>query len=168
MSSDAINLTKKNLDLNRIKKNKFNLVKSNLFSSLKKEKFDIIINDVSGISDKVAKISPWFNHVPCDSGEDGTKQTIKVFNQFSKFLKKEGIFYTPIISFCNEKKIFSYLKKKKYKFKEILFKEWPIPKKMHEHKKLLKKLKNKNKIFYTEKFNFIIAHTRVILIKKII
>ena len=64
ISNDATNLTKKNLQLNKITKKKYTIIKSNLFDDIKEKKFDIIINDVSGISNKVAKISPWFNNVP--------------------------------------------------------------------------------------------------------
>ena len=45
----------------------------NLFEPWKESKFDYIINDVSGISNLIAKKSPWFgDKVPCDSGEDGS------------------------------------------------------------------------------------------------
>ena len=37
--------------------------------------FDLIINDVAGISDAIAKISPWYVGVPCDAGDDGLANT---------------------------------------------------------------------------------------------
>ena len=65
---------------------KFDLRLGNLFYPWKKIKsqnrFDYIINDVSAISSLIAKKSIWFrNNVPCDSGKDGSKLTIKIINE---------------------------------------------------------------------------------------
>lgn len=164
ISTDATNLTKKNLQLNKITKKKYTIIKSNLFDDIKEKKFDIIINDVSGISNKVAKISPWFNNVPVESGADGTKLTIKIFQKFSEYLKKNGFLISPLISLSNEKKIFSYLNKKKFKIKILENKRWPMPKSMSIYKKLLSTLKKSGKINYEEQYGFLIANTKIILI----
>ena len=43
-----------------------------LFEPWDNEKFNLIIDDISGISQDIASISPWFGGVPCDTGSDGT------------------------------------------------------------------------------------------------
>ena len=36
------------------------------------DKFDLIIESISAIAKKVAKVSPWYkNGIPCDCGEEG-------------------------------------------------------------------------------------------------
>ena len=61
--------------------NKSNVtIKNRLIMSLGKNKFDIIISDVSSIADDVAKYSDWYVGVKCDSGKDG-------LNNIKKFLK---------------------------------------------------------------------------------
>ena len=43
-------------------------------------KFDIIVDDISGISEEVAKLSKWFENVPCNAGIDGTANIEEVLN----------------------------------------------------------------------------------------
>ena len=65
----------------------------------------------------------------------------------------------------NEKKIQKYLQKIQAKSTIISVNEWPIPNKMYKHTLLLKKLKNLKKISYENKFNLIIANTKIIYTK---
>ena len=81
ISKDAIIISKKNEKANKIDVSNVDFFKSNIFSNFDKQKFDIIINDISGISESVAKISPWFKNIPCSSGINGTVLTLR-------FLKK--------------------------------------------------------------------------------
>ena len=166
-SESACRLTTKNL-----KKNKLiaNTKKGDLFLPWKNMKFDYIINDVSGISNLVAKKSPWFNKfVPCDSGKDGTKLTVKIISQAKKHLNSKGVLQLPMISLSNEKKI---LKKAKKIFKkvEIIDKaDWFLPNEMQNLHKYLENLKSKGHINFIKKFGRIICTTSIItcaIIKK--
>ena len=75
-------------------------------------KFDYIINDVSGISNKIAKKSLWFkNIVPCDTGLDGTKLSSAIIKESKKYLKKGGIIQIPLISLSNISKTIALAKK---------------------------------------------------------
>ena len=65
-----------------------------------KKKFNFIINDISGISEDVAKISPWFKNVSCKSGKDGTKLTIKVIKDSKKLFKKKRYTLFSSYIFC--------------------------------------------------------------------
>tara|TARA_B100002019_G_C21257499_1_gene594747 strand:- start:1149 stop:1892 length:744 start_codon:yes stop_codon:yes gene_type:complete len=165
ISDDALKIAKKNCDLNLISEKKYKLIKSNVFNKISNTKFDIIINDVSGISSKVAKMSDWFNNVPCNSGIDGTKLTLKVLNHFSAFLKPGGSLYLPIISLSNENKIYSSMKKKKIKFKQISINNWPIPKSMYNFKNSLIRLNKTKKINLEEKYGLLIANTKILKLK---
>ena len=66
--------------------NKKNIIvkTGSLFKPWKNHKFNFIINDVSGISEDIAKISPWFKNVSCKSGKDGTKLTIQIIKEVKK------------------------------------------------------------------------------------
>lgn len=165
VSGDAIKITKKNCDLNKIHENQYKLIKSNVFDKIPNIKFDIIINDVSGISSKVAKMSNWFNNVPCNSGIDGTKLTMKVLKNFNTFLKPNGRLYFPIISLSNENKIFAFMKKKKIKHKLISVNSWPMPKLMYKFKTNLVRLNKTKKINFIDKYGLLIANTKIIRIE---
>lgn len=133
LSKHATKLTKKNL----IKQNLNYQVKTGyLFSPWKNYKFDYILNDVSGISDIVAKMSPWYNkYIPSDCGADGTENILKVLNHANNFLTKKGSLIFPIISLSNKDKILNIAKKNFNIVKKISEKSWPLPKSMYKYKK---------------------------------
>lgn len=160
-SSDyACKLTKRNFKKNLITAK---IKKGNLFSPWKNEKFDYIINDVSGISSLIAKKSPWFNKfVPCDSGKDGTKLTIKIISQAKKYLNSKGVLQLPMISLSNEKKILKEAKKI-FKKVEIIDKaDWFLPYEMQNLHRYLENLKSKGYINFIKKFGRIICTTSII------
>ena len=49
----------------------------------------MIINDVSAISDEVAKMSEWFKFAPCDAGIDGVKNTLNKVQEGIKEVQKD-------------------------------------------------------------------------------
>lgn len=161
ISEKAIVNAKENCKLNNISKKKIHFVKSHIFDNIKESNFDIIINDISGISYKIAEISDWFKGVSCESGDDGTKLTLEVLKNFKSHLKPHGCLFFPIISFSNEEKINNFLKKIKTKTKMISINKWPVPKNMYKYSSMLKKLKRTKKINYENKFGLIIANTKI-------
>ena len=53
-----------------------------LYDPWKNEKFDIIIDDISGIAEDVAKASEWFgDSISCESGKDGSALTKIVLDE---------------------------------------------------------------------------------------
>ena len=67
--------------------------------------FDIIINDISGVSAKLTSITDWFDFAPNNSGVDGLDFTIEILNSFEKYLNFGGLFLFPIISLSNKLKL---------------------------------------------------------------
>ena len=164
VSKHATKLTKINSKKNKIKA----IVKNgSLFDPWKGYKFDLIVNDVSGISQELNKISPWYNkHITNFSGKDGTDLTIKFLKDSSNYLEKKGFIIFPIISLSNHKKVLTFTKKK-FKFvKRIQSKEWPVPKEMYKYKKKIDFLNKKKLIFVKKKFGLILFKTDIYLVKK--
>jgi release factor glutamine methyltransferase len=133
----------------------------NLFDPWKGEKFDIILNDVSGISQKIAKISPWFKNTSCATGNDGTALTIKIISHAKKYLNKNGVIIFPVLSLSNKKKIIRYAKSNFQNVKKIGLKTWPMPKEFNKHKSLLEKLKKNNSIDFNERFGILTFTTEI-------
>jgi tRNA G10 N-methylase Trm11 len=129
------------------------------------EKFDLIINDISGISSEVAKISPWFKNVPVDRSIDGTYLLSSTLKKVRKFMNKKSIIVFPIISLCNVEKAKTFLKKKFKILKKFEF-EWPLPKQMLRHINKLESLKKKNIVSYEKKYGIVICKTAIIIAKK--
>ncbi len=81
------------------------VIQSDLFSNIPDKKFDIIINDVSGMADIVSRISPWYPETIPTGGYDGTEPTIRMLTEAREHLNDNGILYFPVLSLADQKKI---------------------------------------------------------------
>ena len=157
-SENAIN----NLEINA-KKNSCKLVakKSNLFSAWQNEKFEIIVCDVSSISEDVAPISPWFTSAECSTGAGGDKLIKEVIENVKKYSMKNCKFYFPLISLSDVTSIKSHAEKFFKNIKKVKRKNWPLPATMLNKIDFLKKLKEENKVDFKERFGVVICYTEV-------
>ena len=73
-----------------------------LFDPIKEnEKFDIIVSDVAAISENINEYLPWYDNVPCNTGESGLKLFNQIVSNISKYLNPKGKFVYPVLSLCN-------------------------------------------------------------------
>jgi len=134
-----------------------------LFEPWIDEKFDLIIDDISGISQDIASISPWFGGVPCDTGSDGTDLILDILRNASKYLSKEGYFFFPVLSLSNVDSLLQVAKENFSTVELIERQEWPLPKELESHIPLLKELSAKGSIQLEERFGMILCFTEVYL-----
>ncbi len=132
-----------------------------IFEPWKQETFDYIVNDISGVSQEIAKLSPWFDNVPCDSGADGTRLVIEVIQQAKDYLDPKGLLFFPIVSFSAVDKILTVAKDNFSNLKRVVNKEWPLPKEMYQHLDKLRQIKDKGYAQFTEKFGMVLWFTDV-------
>ena len=132
-----------------------------LFEPWDTYKFDYIIDDISGVSEKIAKISPWFDNIPCVSGGDGVDLTIQVLSQSKKYLNKNGYLFFPIISLSNVNKVLKFANNVFNKVELLKREEWPLQKNMYQNIELLNNMKKEGKIQYDDKFGMIICYTDI-------
>jgi SAM-dependent methyltransferase len=162
ISQEAVNCAKynaKNLTSN------FDIRLSNSLSNWKNEKFNLIINDISGISSRINNISKWFKFAPNNSGNDGTKFTLNILKEFKNKRFNNANLIFPVLGLSNRDKIINFLKKNKINYKILIKKEWPLPKDLIKHKNVLKKLKKEKKINYYEKFSILFTTTEIFYLK---
>ena len=121
------------------------------------QKFDLIVESVSAISEPVANWSPWYNkHITCKAGEDGTELVNEILKEGKKFLKKGGKIIFPIVSLSKKDKIISKAKKNYRTVKLLSSKDWPLPKVMYKYEKQLENLKKRKLIDYKKRFGIIL------------
>ena len=121
------------------------------------QKFDLIVESVSAISEPVANWSPWYNkHITCKAGEDGTELVNDILKEGKKYLKKGGKIIFPIVSLSKKEKIINKAKKNYRTVKLLSSKDWPLPKVMYKYEKQLEKLKKRKLIDYTKRFGIIL------------
>ena len=134
-----------------------------LFEPWSDKKFDVIMDDISGISQEIAPISPWFEGVPCETGSDGTDLVLDIIRHASKYLLKDGYFFFPVLSLSNVDLLLKEVKENFYSVELLERQEWPLPKELEVHIPLLKKLNKKGSIKLEERFGMVICFTEVYL-----
>jgi SAM-dependent methyltransferase len=145
------NFKKMNIDVN--------LIKSDIFEGWN-DKFDIIIDDISGVSSLILDNVNWFNNSIPSEDEDGTLLLYKMLKTAKNYLKPQGVIFFPILSVSNYRKAIIYAKKN---FNITLIEKsfWPIPESLKNKKSLLIDLKKRNIIDFEEKFGSIFFWTCV-------
>ena len=124
-------------------------------------KFDYIVDDISGIAEGIAKKSNWFKNVPCDSGVDGTYLVLKIIEEACTYLNPGGKLFFPVISLSNSSKIISKAKENFKNVKKIYANKWFLPEEFDDEMELLKTLQTKGHIDFEFKFGKIICSTDI-------
>ena len=81
-----------------------------LFEPIKGLKFDVIINDVSGMAEEVSRISPWYPEAIPTGGEDGTAPTVRMLQHSLSYLEVGGRLLFPVLSLARSSVIISTAK----------------------------------------------------------
>ena len=158
ISNEAVKFTELNIKLNNCEGK---AIKSNIFSNWKGYKFDIIVDDISGISEEVAKLSDWFKNVPCNAGSDGTKNIEQVLNEARNFLHNNGKIFFPVISLSNTKRILEIANDNFQNIQRVSHDEWFLPEDLCKNFAKLEKLKKDGFIDYCQKFGKLICWTEI-------
>lgn len=99
-----------------------------LFEPWRGEKFDVIVDDVAGISDDIAQISPWYPEgVLCDAGRNGVKWTTQIIEQSRGYLTDGGMLIFPVLSLSNEGMILDALNRNYPSYEILTKKDWFLP-----------------------------------------
>ena len=157
-SGQAIECIKRNAVLHQLP---IVCMRGSLFEPWEYEKFDYIVNDISGIAEKVAELSPWYKNIPCQSGRDGTLLVNEALRKAAMYLNSEGLFFFPIISLSNVDKILDVAHEYFPQVKQLNHKEWPLPNEMHKNLSALHKLRDEGHIQFKEKFGMVLFFTDV-------
>ncbi|MDA9662052.1 methyltransferase [bacterium] len=161
-ASDISKEAVSNFTTNSEKYNCKSIVKqSHLLNEWEEEQFEMIVCDVSAISEEVAKFSNWFDVTSCKTGADGSVLMKEIFENVEKYIKKPGHFYFPIISLSNVDLIKEYSFSKFKNIKKIKRFNWPLPEEMLKHFKTLKELKEKKFVDFKEVLGMVICYTDV-------
>lgn len=89
--------------------------------------FDVIADDVSGVAEPIARISPWYPpEIVCNAGEDGTINSIRMLEAARSHLRPGGVIFLPTVSLSNEDKILAVARKLYHQVQLLLKKSWPF------------------------------------------
>jgi len=122
-------------------------------------KFEVIVDDISGISQSVADVSPWFQGVPCETGEDGVDLVAEIIRSAPQYLKEGGRFFFPVLSLSNVDRILQAARETFVSVERVGRQDWPLPVELKEHLPLLRKLNAEGAIKLNERFGMVVCYT---------
>lgn len=101
---EACDLTRRNVEAAGLS-DKVTIRCSDLYSAVDDLKFDVIIDDVSGVAERVARISPWFPETIPTGGFDGTSVAVRMLEGAQDHLTPTGRIYFPVLSLSRSARI---------------------------------------------------------------
>lgn len=121
ISEEAVNLTRHNAAAHGVQ---IECRQGSLFEPWRGMKFDLIVDDVSGIAEPIARISPWYPaHIPSEAGRDGTRWSVSILSQAPEFLQPQGCMFFPLATLSKEEKIIEEAKER-FKIVKLLQEQW--------------------------------------------
>lgn len=132
-----------------------------LFEPWEGHKFDIVVDDISGISQDVATLSTWFNGVPCQTGREGVDLTLSIIKDASGYLNPKGQLYFPVLSLSNVTKILHEGRKYFHEVQLVGRRDWPLPIELHAHLPMLHQLRDEGAIDMKERFGMNLCYTEI-------
>ena len=101
---EACELAMANAALNGVG-DRITFMHGNLFEPLGDLRFDVIVDDVSAVTEDVARLSRWFPRGVPSGGEDGTANTIAMLLASKRYLKPGGFLLFPVLSLSRHARI---------------------------------------------------------------
>jgi methylase of polypeptide subunit release factors len=141
----------------------FEFRSGSLFEPWAGERFDVIVDDVSGVSSPVAALSSWFQHAPCESGLDGTALVTRVITEAQNYLAPGGKLVFPAISLSRTDQILECAKQHFKRVERIGTRDWPMPPELAKHHQTLEECARKGAFQLIRKFGMLVGRTDIYL-----
>lgn len=90
--------------------NGLHAVASDIFQNIH-QKFDVIVDDLSGVCDRISEISPWYPNPIPTGGYDGSDLPIRMIKEAPKYLKNGGRLYLPTGTIGNAQRLLEETRK---------------------------------------------------------
>ncbi len=138
ISAEAINLTKRNAEDNQLT---IDFRCGSLFEPWAGTKFDLVVDDVAGMAEAIARRSQWYPpQIHSDAGEDGTRWIVTILSQAPEFLTTRGQIFFPVLTLSSEARILDTARKNFQKV-ELVAEQWyPLGNDLLPHLNLIEDL----------------------------
>lgn len=132
-----------------------------LFEPWLGRKFDVIVDDISGVAQDIAIVSPWFKGIPCETGRDGAALVVDILRKAPQYLTNGGRFFFPVLSLSNVDLLLKEARENFSMVERVARQEWPLPAELKMHMPLLKKLEEEGCIRLQERFGMVLCYTEI-------
>ncbi len=104
-------------------------------------KFDLIVDDVAGIAEPIARRSQWYPpHIHSDAGEDGARWIVRILQEAPRFLSPQGQIFFPLLTLSSESRILETAQKH-FANVELVAEQWyPLGNDLLPHLNLIEEL----------------------------
>lgn len=141
ISVAAVKLARRNAEDNKVA---IDCRSGSMFEPWAGMQFDLIVDDVAGIAEPIARRSPWYPpHIHSDAGEDGTRWILDILSQAPQFLAPQGQVFFPALTLSNEARILDTARKH-FPRVELVAEQWyPLGSELLSHMNLIEDLLGK-------------------------
>ncbi len=101
---EACELARRNAVANGVSA-QIEVLRGDLFEAVGDRRFDIVVDDVSGVAEEVAILSSWFPPSVPLGGYDGTSLAVDMLRQSPRHLEPGGALWFPVLSLSNAARI---------------------------------------------------------------
>jgi methylase of polypeptide subunit release factors len=110
-------------------------------------RFDLIVDDVAGMSEPIARLSHWYPpHIHSDAGEDGARWIVRILSEAPEFLTPQGQLFFPVLTLSCESLILDAARNH-FAAVELITEQWyPLGSDLLPHLKLIEDLMAKGQI----------------------
>ena len=103
LSPAAVDLTRRNAERHGVA---VECRCGSLFEPWRGRRFDLIVEDVAGVAEPLARLSGWYPPaVPSDTGQDGTRWIVEILDQAPEFLSPGGRLVFPLLTLSREERV---------------------------------------------------------------
>ena len=149
--AEACRATSINAKLNGVS-DRLEVRQGDLFEPVEGLKFDVILDDVSGMAEEVSRISPWYPVPIPTGGPDGTVPTVRMLRDSMKYLNEGGYLLFPLISLARTEKILTVAREVfGDNVKQVASKMIPFNQELIRNIELLERLRIDGYIHFTRK-----------------
>ncbi len=112
-----------------------------LFDPWRGQRFDLIVDDVSGVAEPFDRLSGWYPPaVPGAAGPDGTRWVLEVLDQAPDFLTPDGHLVFPVLTLSREQLIIERACSRFAAVEQVEEQWYPLNEQLLEHLSLLEQL----------------------------
>lgn len=125
-------------------------------------RFDLIVDDVAGMAEPIARHSRWYPpQIHSDAGEDGARWIVRILSQAPEFLTPQGQIFFPVLTLSNESRILGAARDH-FASVEMITEQWyPLGSELLPHLNLIEDLMAKGQVEVRKKGSRWLWGTRI-------
>jgi len=134
---EAARLTRRNAQRNGVA-SRIEVFAGSLFEPLPGVRADLVVDDVSGVSEEAARATPWYPRAIPSGGPDGAESTVAMLKAAADHLLPHGRLVFPVLSLANEQRILETAQRLFADLRLRAQRLFPIPQTLQEALKRMK------------------------------